>query len=95
MSRLRADLRIHPLQLDHVSIVLTIHTTFQQITQWNRMFWELEMATCESFILRGDLRETDWNKFLKGNRKAAITWALTLGLGGQRIPQKSDEKQSN
>ena len=95
MSRLRADLKICPLQSDRVSIVLTINTIFQQITQWNQMFWKLEMDTCESFLLRGDLRERDWNKFLKGNRNAAIAWALTVGLGGQRVPQKSDEKQQN
>jgi hypothetical protein len=95
MSRLRADLKICPLQSDRVSIVLTEITIFQQITQWNQMFWKLEMNTCESFLLRGDLRERDWNKFLKDNRKAAIAWALTMGLGGQRVPQKSDEKQQN
>jgi hypothetical protein len=91
MTRLRADLSIEPAQPARISLVLTVHTVFQQITQWNRAFWELEMATCESFLLHGDRRDAEWLQFMKAHRKAALVWTLTLGLGGQRIPQKTDE----
>ena len=90
MTRLRADLNIEPAQLDRISLVLTVHTVFQQITQWNRAFWELEMATCESFLLHDDRRDAEWVQFMKAHRKAALVWTLTLGLGGQRIPKKTD-----
>ena len=92
MSQLRADLKIHPLQTGQISVEMTVHTIFQQITQWNRKYWNLEMHTCESFLLHNDLCEEQWVNFLKGNHKAAIMWTLTLGLGGQRLPPKTGEK---
>jgi hypothetical protein len=92
MTRLRADLRISSPQSDRIDLVLTVHTAFQHITEWNRAFWDLEMATCESVLLRGDQREAEWTEFMRAHRKAAIIWTLTCSLGGRRFPQKADAK---
>lgn len=91
MMRLRADLSISSSKPSHIDLLLTVHTTFQQITECNRAFWDLEMATCESFLIRGDKRETEWVEFMRAHRKAAIIWTLTMGVGGQRIHQKKDQ----
>jgi hypothetical protein len=88
MTRLRADLSISPVRPDLISLTLTVHTAFQHITEWNRAYWDLEMATCESFLLRDDIRETEWVEFRKANRKAAILWTLTMSLGGRQMPTK-------
>ena len=92
MSRLRADLRIQSPEPERIYLTLTVCTVFQQITEWNRAYWELELATCESFLQRGDLRETQWTEFRKANRRAALVWTFTMGLGGQRMPGKITEK---
>jgi hypothetical protein len=88
MTRLRADLSIHPAAPDRISLVLTVHTVYQVITPCNQAFWELEMTTCESVLLRGDRRDAEWVQFMKASRKAAIVWTLTLGLGGRSEPFK-------
>jgi hypothetical protein len=87
-TKLRADLTINPTTDGSVLLAMSVRTTFQQITEWNRAVWELEMTTCESFLLHDDLRETEWQAFYKAYRMAAIIWALTFTLGGKRIPKK-------
>jgi len=87
MSRVRADLNIRPSHSGRISLALTIYTAFQKVSEWNWAFWELEMATCKSFLLRGDLRELEWIQFRKGHRKAGLIWTFTLGIGGRRMPQ--------
>ena len=91
-TRLSAELSISSQQSSGIDLVLTVNTAFQQITEWNRAFWDLEMATCESFVLHGDRREAEWDEFMRGYWRAAIIWTLTLSLGGRRIPQKKKAK---
>jgi hypothetical protein len=86
-TRLRAELSICSSEPDRIALMLTVHTAFQQITEWSRAFWDLEMETCESFLLCGDLRDVEWVEFMKAYRRAAIIWTLTLTLGGRRIPK--------
>lgn len=92
MTRVRADLRINSPQSHGIDLTLVEHTAFQQVTEWNRAFWDLEMATCESFLLRGDTRDAEWREFTKGNRKANIIWTLTLGLWGCKTPKEPKPK---
>lgn len=94
MTRLRADLSIGSMQPGRIDLVMTVQTAFQQVTEWNRAFWHLEMATCESFVLCGDLREAEWIEFTRANRKANIIWTLTFALGGRKIPKKSDANRN-
>ena len=89
MTRLRADLSVGSVQPGRIDLAMAVHTAFQQVTEWNRAFWDLEMATCESFVLHGDSREAEWIEFTRANRRANIIWTLTLALGGRKIPKKS------
>jgi hypothetical protein len=91
MTKLPASLTTLPSQTIGISVLLCVNTTFQQITEWNRAFLDFELSTCESFLLRDDLRENEWAEFLKADRKAKIIWTATMGLGGQRLPSKKDE----
>ena len=90
MTKLRASLAASPSQAGGVLVSLSVQTTFQQITQWNKAFLDFELSTCESFLLHDDLREKEWADFLKADRKAKLIWTATLGLGGQRLPSKKD-----
>ncbi len=92
MTRLRADLSINATQPGAIDLTLVVHTTFQQITEWNRAFWDLEMATCESFLLRGDTREAEWIEFTRAHRRANIIWTFTLTLGGRKMPKQTNAK---
>lgn len=94
MSRLLTELRIEPVAPKKILLSMTVDTRLQSITEWNRAFWDLEMATCESFIKTGDLLENQWAEFSKGDRKASWTWVLTLTLGGRRKPKRSFEKNA-
>ena len=91
MTRLRAELRIRSPQSGRIELLMTVHTTFQQITEWNRAVLELEMTTCESFLLRDDMREAEWAEFMKAHRKAAWVWTFTGSLAGRRIKRKTNE----
>jgi hypothetical protein len=87
MTKLRAHLNIGPTESNRILVRLRVQTSFQQITEWNRAFWDLEMETCESYCLRGDLREADWQSFLKASRRAALLWTFTGGFMGQKVPK--------
>ena len=92
MARLPAELSISSTQSGHLDLAMVVHTAFQQITEWNRAFWELEMASCESFLLHGDKRDTEWLAFRKANRKATIIWTFTFTLGGRKMPKNKAAK---
>ncbi|MBI5821717.1 MAG: hypothetical protein HZA88_22325 [Verrucomicrobia bacterium] len=95
MTRLRADLTIASSTPDRIDLRMKVSSAFQQITDWNRAYLDLEMATCESFLLRNDLREAEWTEFMKAYRKAAIIWTLTFSIGGRRMPHKTDSRTNS
>lgn len=88
MTRLRADLNICAPKQDRIELILTVNTKFQMVAEWNRAVWDLEMATCESFLLNDDRRESEWLGFMQAYRRAAILWTLTGALCGRRMPSK-------
>jgi len=89
MSRIRATVRIEPVNIEEVLLTTTVDGQFQTITEWNRAYFQFELAACGSFVSSGDLHIADWSEFLKEHRKAGIQWAFSLGRIGNRIPEES------
>ena len=85
MSKLIADLEITRTRPDAIECVMTVSTFAQGITEWNQAYWKLEMDTMESWLLRGDKREAEWEAFLEANRKATLSGRCRTGGRGARF----------
>ena len=86
MSKLMSKLTISVSQKNEVYCVLEVNTFMRIITEYNRAWFVLEMETFESYLLQTDQQEERWQRFKKNDQKAAIVWALTSGLIGNRMP---------
>lgn len=88
MGKLRAQLTVSRTGSTEIECVLDVDTRYQDITEWNKAYWHLEMDTLESYLLRGDLREDEWQKFQRSSRAAAWQWTLSLTQRGRKMPPK-------
>ena len=86
MSKLIACLTLTRVGDSNLMCVLDVNPVLQTITEWNRAYWELEMDTLESWMLRDDLRQDEWSAFLRASRRASLLWVFSLGLAGTRMP---------
>ncbi|HEX8550627.1 MAG TPA: hypothetical protein VF681_03630 [Abditibacteriaceae bacterium] len=86
MSKLIAKLTITVSDKNEVHCILDINTVYQQITEYNRAWWDLEMDTFESFLMRNDEQEEKWKKFGVHYKKAAWAWSFSHGIRGDRMP---------
>ncbi len=64
----------------------------QGITERNKEYWNLEMNTFESFLLRNDEQSDDWEDFRKRSLLGAIIWTITFGLFGDGLSKKREKK---
>jgi hypothetical protein len=92
MARLATGLTICPGPSNQIFVTMKVCTMWQIITEWNRKYFDLEMEFCESFLESGDLRETEWETFTKGHRKANLLWSITLGICGHTLPSPIDRR---
>jgi hypothetical protein len=88
MSKLRATMTISRIDLTIVEFLMEVDTLGQSITEWNEAYWQMELDTLETWLLEGDKQEEEWQEFNGQWRKAAATWTLTFGLGGNKMPPK-------
>lgn len=86
MGKLAATLTIECKSPDAIECVMVVNTVFQDITEWNQAYWQLEMESFESWLLHGDKKEAEWSEFLNGSRRAAIEWTLSCGRFGRKMP---------
>ena len=89
MSKLLADLTISRSNETQLFCVLDVNISCQDITEWNKAYWQLEMDTLESYLLYNDERENEWQEFSKNSLKAAWQWSLSFRLLGRKFPRKS------
>jgi hypothetical protein len=66
--------------------VMEVNTAFQEIVEWNIVYWQLEMATLESWLLQGDRRTEHWELFMRAYREAALTWIKSGTRKGRSVP---------
>lgn len=86
MSKLISRITISVSPQDEVECALSVNTVFQQITDYNRAWWDLELETFESFLLRNDELEERWKAFGVKYNRASWAWALSLGRKGNKMP---------
>jgi hypothetical protein len=86
MSKLRATLTITRVSPTEAEFVMDVDTSMQSITEWNQAYWRLEMDIAESWLLRGDKQEAEWQEFDQQWRRAARLWCVTFGVGGNKMP---------
>jgi len=87
MSKLKAILTTSQIGPQEIFCSLEINTEFQMITEWNKAYWELELKTLESFLVRGDQREQEWEQFQKDSKAAAWQWSLSFTWLGRKLPK--------
>ena len=64
---------------------LDVNSLGQQITQWNRAYWRLEIIEVYRLV-QGDADLTEiWRRFEKDSRLASIKWTVSLMILGQRL----------
>ena len=85
MSDLLSSLWIGISPKNEVHCVLDVDTILQRITEYNRTWWDLEMETFESFLLRNDEQEAKWRLFLLSNYNASLAWTFSFGMLGNRM----------
>jgi hypothetical protein len=86
MSDLLSSLWINISLKNEVHCVLDVDTILQRITEYNRAWWDLEMETFESFLLRSDEQEAKWQAFLASHHNASLAWAASFGILGSQVP---------
>jgi hypothetical protein len=86
MSKLLADLTIRKTKANEISCQLDVDTCGQDITEWNKAYWQLELDTLESYLLYGDQKTEEWKQFLRNSRAAAWQWSLSLTWLGRKMP---------
>lgn len=87
-TRLWSELAIHFMRSSSsLSCRLKANTVFHDMTDWDRAFLNLEMATFESFLLHDDRKVGLWNDFMDQYRAAMKRWAVTFGMSGRRLPE--------
>jgi hypothetical protein len=87
-SRLAADLTISRTGEANIECVLNVDTRYQDIVEWSEAYWRLEMDTLETYLLRGDQREQEWQQFREDARAAAWKWVLSCTLLGRNMPRR-------
>ena len=88
MSKLISKLSISVSSDNELTCILDVNTVMQGITERNKEYWDLEMDTFESFLLRNDEQTENWDDFRKRNVLGAIIWTLTFGLFGDGPSKK-------
>jgi hypothetical protein len=86
MSKLMSGITISVSPQNEVECQLQVNTIFQIITDYNKAWWNLEMETFETFLLRNDEQEERWKVFRANHKRAAQAWSLSFGLRGNKIP---------
>jgi hypothetical protein len=84
-AKIKASLVVTWMEPGTCDCLLTINTAFQIITEWNKAYFQLEMATFESFIAYGQLNGDLWRRFLKAHDVANIYWCASGGILGYRM----------
>lgn len=82
MSKLRTRLVIRKTDQNAIESMLDIETQFQIITDYNMLYWMLELDTFESALLQGDYQEGRWARFREANRRAAWSWLMSTWRAG-------------
>lgn len=84
----RADLTLSFTEPSSLDALISVHTLFQDMTDWTKAHFHLEMNIFESYLLRDDLQEQLWASFKKDFYGAARTWLLTSMLFGRRMSRE-------
>jgi hypothetical protein len=85
MSNLLAILYIGVSLKNEIHCVLDVDTVLQHVTEYNRAWWNLELETFESFLLRNDEQTAKWQVFLQSHYSASLAWTFSLGMLGNRM----------
>ena len=92
MSKLISTLSISVSADSELTCILDVNTVMQGITERNKEYWNLEMNTFESFLLRNDEQVDNWEDFRKRSVLGAIIWTITFGLFGDGLSNKREKK---
>lgn len=84
----RADLTMTFTEPSMLDAVISVHTRFQDMTDWTKAHFHLEMNIFESYLLNDDSQEQLWASFKKDFYSAAKTWMLTSMLFGRRMSRE-------
>lgn len=82
MSKLRTRLVIRETTQNVIESVLDIDIQFQVVTDYNMLYWMLELETFETALLEGDYQEGRWDRFRKADRRAAWSWLMSPWRAG-------------
>lgn len=95
MSKVRASLKMSPIGQNRINVELHVRTFGQQITQWNRAYWRLEIVEVHHLLLGcGNIPEV-WSRFLNDSRQASISWTFSLMKYGQQLTDEWEFAISN
>jgi hypothetical protein len=87
MTRLRARVRLAPRLPGVIAVELDVNTFGQQITDWNRAVWRLEIVELHRVLRGRDPLGDLWGRFHKDARAAARRWAVSFAIAGQRLSE--------
>ena len=94
MSKLTTNLTISRSKGCLIECKLEINTVMQEITHFNRAYWQLELDTLESWLLFGFKRDAEWREFHNAVRKESVNWAVKKTLTGSGLPSESQTTRS-
>lgn len=81
MKNIMTKLTITRVNESRISCIFEINTIFQNITDWNKAFWKLELVTYESYLLKNDMKELLWSRYYEAAKKADKDLLISAALG--------------
>lgn len=72
--------------------LLRVDTRLQDMTDWTKAFFHLEMNTFESFLLYHDRQDQLWSSFFREFDAAFVRWYMTFMFAGRRMTREQWSK---
>lgn len=88
MSKLMTKLTISRASPVDFTCSMHVNTIMQDITEWNKAYWQYEMDTLESWLLHDDMKVNEWEEYSSGAREASVKWVVSGRSAGRKFPPK-------
>jgi hypothetical protein len=91
LTYMKAELSIKTAS-NAISCVMEVNTRFQKISEWDLMWWRLEMKTFESFLLQDDEQPELWNQFKKDHKNVVLAYGFSGGKDTSLLKMAPEDK---
>jgi len=75
-----------------LEVVMEVNLYLQQVTEWHKAYFELEMITFESYMQYEDRKASLWREFEEDLKDADAKYTYSCGIFGKKMPADKKRK---